>query len=214
MNASIYFKELNNTEETGTVKTSPAKKITIARHIPENSTAIEQFDAVVYVYTSEKYNQPAAIAYIGKQSKPFFWSRFLNDEQRSQRIAEFFDSMKRTCEYKQERKAVRTSAHSIKVGDILYASWGYDQTNIDFFQVTAVTAKTVTFGKIAQNIVTGSGGFMCEDVTARKDSFLDDKRYTRKADGENRVSFGEFKGDYKLHLSLYNGRPLYQSHYA
>ena len=27
-------------------------------------------------------------------------------------------------------------AHTIKVGDIFYSSWGYDQTNIDFYKVT------------------------------------------------------------------------------
>lgn len=31
------------------------------------------------------------------------------------------------------------------VGKVLYSSWGYDQTNIDFFLVTKATAKTITF---------------------------------------------------------------------
>ena len=32
-----------------------------------------------------------------------------------------------------------TNQHGAKVGDVLVASWGYDQTNIDFFAVIAVT---------------------------------------------------------------------------
>jgi hypothetical protein len=30
-----------------------------------------------------------------------------------------------------------------QVGDVYYASWGYDQTNIDFYQVVARTPRTV-----------------------------------------------------------------------
>jgi len=30
----------------------------------------------------------------------------------------------------------------LKVGDVLEASWGYDQTNVDFFQVVALRGKT------------------------------------------------------------------------
>lgn len=30
----------------------------------------------------------------------------------------------------------------VKVGDIFYASWGYDQTNVDFFQVIKLVGKT------------------------------------------------------------------------
>jgi hypothetical protein len=32
-----------------------------------------------------------------------------------------------------------TTAHDIHVGDLFYASWGYDQTNIDFYEVVRVT---------------------------------------------------------------------------
>lgn len=34
-------------------------------------------------------------------------------------------------------------SHGIKVGDIFTMSWGYDQTNVDFFQVTKVSNKCV-----------------------------------------------------------------------
>jgi len=35
--------------------------------------------------------------------------------------------------------------HSLEVGTCLYASWGYDQTNIDYFQITKVSRKSVWF---------------------------------------------------------------------
>jgi hypothetical protein len=37
-----------------------------------------------------------------------------------------------------------------KVGDILYASWGYDQTNIDYYQVVDVSGSSATIRKISK----------------------------------------------------------------
>jgi hypothetical protein len=37
---------------------------------------------------------------------------------------------------------------SILLNDIYYSSWGYDQTNISYYQVVKVTAKSATLRKI------------------------------------------------------------------
>jgi hypothetical protein len=61
----------------------------------------------------------------------------------------------------EERKAARRLARSearknivnpFKVGDILYNSWGYEQTNIDWYQVVAVKGKTVTLRPIVGEV--------------------------------------------------------------
>lgn len=40
--------------------------------------------------------------------------------------------------------------HSLKVGDILRCSWGYDQTNIDYYEVVSLNGETmVTIREIA-----------------------------------------------------------------
>ena len=59
----------------------------------------------------------------------------------------------------------------VKVGDLFYSSWGYDQTNIDYVKVIEVskTGKTVKAIGINQKVVKGSEGFMSESVEA--DSF-------------------------------------------
>ena len=46
---------------------------------------------------------------------------------------------------KDEKMETTTHAinHTFSVGDYAWASWGYDQTNIDFFVVTRRTEKTV-----------------------------------------------------------------------
>lgn len=42
-----------------------------------------------------------------------------------------------------ERRSERSKGHDLKLGDILYASWGYDQTNIDYYKVVKTTKCTV-----------------------------------------------------------------------
>jgi hypothetical protein len=39
--------------------------------------------------------------------------------------------------------------HDVKVGDIFQCSWGYDQTNIDYYEVTRVMASMVEVREIA-----------------------------------------------------------------
>lgn len=56
---------------------------------------------------------------------------------------------------------------TIKLNDILYTSWGYDQTNIEMFRVLKITGKSYfIIQEISQAKIEGSGGFMCCDVTA------------------------------------------------
>ena len=55
------------------------------------------------------------------------------------------------------RKA-RAAAESVQVGDVFVCSWGYDQTNVDFYEVIAKSGATVTIRKIGKNIVHGERG--------------------------------------------------------
>ena len=37
---------------------------------------------------------------------------------------------------------MKANKFGIKVGDLFYSSWGYDQTNVDFFQVVALSGES------------------------------------------------------------------------
>ena len=39
---------------------------------------------------------------------------------------------------------------SLRVGDILYSSWGWEQTNIDFYQVIAIRGSAVDLRQLAR----------------------------------------------------------------
>jgi hypothetical protein len=57
-----------------------------------------------------------------------------------------------------------------KVGDIFYASWGYDQTNIDFYQIVGLTKKSAKVRKVAQRVASRVRG--SDMVMPQKGNFL------------------------------------------
>lgn len=86
---------------------------------------------------------------------------------------------KRAAERKAGRAAVFAKGNPFKVGDVVRYSWGYDQTNVEYFQIVAATERTVDLRRIACESVPGSEGFMSDQVRPVKDSFLDDSHGLR-----------------------------------
>ena len=53
----------------------------------------------------------------------------------------------------------------VKVGDVFHMSWGYDQTNNDFFQVIAVTKKKAYVVEVCPDYESSATGPMAENRT-------------------------------------------------
>jgi hypothetical protein len=82
------------------------------------------------------------MGFYGKAEKPSFHHSFRSVERRTQFVSEWFASIEQTDARKAERKANRKAfRHTLKVGDVLRSSWGYDQTNIDYYEVTALVGE-------------------------------------------------------------------------
>ena len=184
------------------------------RYIPQDAQEVTRLDlpGVVYTYTHAATGQLCAVAYAGKSNKPTWHYRFMNAAQREHRIDAFFDGIAQRQDFMTARKSERSAfTHTLKPGDILYASWGYDQTNIDFYQVTATTKKTVTFRELKQiahrDGMYSDGGLTVPD----RDNFRDSKEHTRTVKPGNCVNFAEYDGGYMRHLSPWDGRPEHWS---
>ena len=107
-------------------------------YIPANSTEIVDGDAVAYLYKFD--DKVAAMGFYGKTKKPIWHYRFRNKEDADDHIEKFFKNRQEHLVRKEVAKQERLSASqemadNAKVGDIYYASWGYNQTNIDFYQI-------------------------------------------------------------------------------
>lgn len=184
---------------------------TQTRYTPPDSKPVtsEGVDAVVYVYENN-VGKLVALGYAGRSNKHRFHYSFKSIEQRDLFIADFFRKVKERDEHRAQVKAERSATrkafrHGYEVGDVLYSSWGYDQTNVDFYQVIATTAKTVTFREIRAEYE--GTGYQSGRVKPRVDQFIESALpHTRvvspgsKADDKGTVKFATHKGGYQRHL--------------
>jgi len=124
-----------------------------------------------------------------------------------------------------ETQTQNTNDQTVNVNDIFYASWGYDQTNIDFIKVVSVnkSGKSVKAVSIGQKVINQTG-FMSETVAPDPDFIISkefvtlriQKSYTDESEIILRGSYHYSNDGLSKHLgSLYRYKsPMYQSHYA
>lgn len=57
-----------------------------------------------------------------------------------------------------------TATATVKVGSIFYTSWGYDQTNVDYYEVVALSAsgKTATLKQLASGLAEDGSGVVAK----------------------------------------------------
>lgn len=130
-------------------------------HTDNGVTKVEDSETNAVAYTYEMNGKPYALCFGGRRQKPDFHYWYRSTETRDKAVAGHFETAKRAKEYKNERKAVRAaSTRKLEVGDILSSSWGYDQTNVDFYQVVGLVGnKSVSIRKIAAADATDQDGF-------------------------------------------------------
>jgi hypothetical protein len=97
-------------------------------------TVAKDFSAVVY-FGLDANGRPYAVGFRGRSQKPSLNYWYATIEKRNADIKKFM-------EQSSERKKNRAPAvRELKVGDVLSCSWGYDQTNIDYYLVQELRGK-------------------------------------------------------------------------
>lgn len=144
----------------------------------------------IYRYTNRK-NEPVAEVFGGKRAKPDWHFRFPNEERREEKIKEWIENQKARAVRAKEGRAEHNSGHTLKVGDALHASWGYDQTNADFYQIVGVPSKCFVMArKIGYKTVRTETA--ATYVVPVKDSFKDDEAKRYKAGPDNHISINSY----------------------
>lgn len=188
------------------------------RYFPDSYALIfsdDETDLVVYGTTTED-GKVYGICFAGNKGNHEWHGRFTNEAARADYISE---TLKRRQEWKQrrteERKQRKTYHHDLKVGDILYTSWGYDQTNVDYYQVVRTTPCTVDIRPIASDVT--DTGFMQGSSLPIKDHFTGDvirgKRVSPCGNGAGGVEPSIYMTSYS-HAWRWDGRPRFCSWYA
>jgi hypothetical protein len=102
----------------------------------------------------------------------------------------------------------------VAVGDIFEMSWGYDQTNVNYFEVTRLSKSGVFVREIGAKSVPGTQGFMCETVKPAPGNFLDRSQWCVKRtwNAAGNIPTGETKGNPEVFRKVYqstSGEPSF-----
>lgn len=152
--------------------------------------------------------------WFGRSKRPFhenrfFFSRYGNqgeinrDREYEIAFSNTVDISKQRDERnKKNRDERKNYKHNIEVGDIFLTSWGYDQTNVDFYEVIGVLDKSVVVVEVGQKMIRSDRG---------SEYVVPDKRAkgTKKFRCVVRPG-GGFKVD-GHYASKWDGKPEYQT---
>lgn len=172
-------------------------------YIPKNATKMDSYgtDAAVYVYPIAS-GRVGVVAFQGRAQKPAFNYSYNTADQAASRIKYFVENRKAYADRMAARRAEAKKPHEFTDGDIFVCSWGYDQTNIDFYQVVKTTKRTVTVRKIGKKVVRSETG--SDFVVAVPNDFYGDP--VRRT-----VKNGYIKAYDFASASKWNGEPVYQT---
>ena len=162
-------------------------------------------ESTITVLVNDNDEEPKAIAFNGKASKPIWHYRFRSMEELDNYVNKSIENAKGREQSKADRKAQRrlTSEHDIKVGDIFYTSWGYDQTNTEFYEVVNVRGSRIDLKEIGYTVDYEKASYGREDITPVPHKFVNDEVYTVSARADGTVT--DLDGKDFLNLYKYTG---------
>lgn len=186
--------------------------MTLGRYIPEGSNKIanKSGSAVAYIYTT-KAGKLAAVGYIGKSSKPALAFSYKSNERRMASVTQMLLGAEQSHIAKLQRAAEKREAlakpHTLQVGDVMSCTWGYDQTNVEYFEVTRLVGKrSVEIRKIA--CMADSTGFMQGESVPAKGNYTE-AAMIKRVDERNAVRIYDFASAYKLEPKIVGGMQIY-----
>lgn len=136
------------------------RRLARTRWIPKDSLPIEQEGlGVVYVYPIDGREGKVygAIAYAFKRTKADWHHIYKTDAKLDVAIEEWFNRLRGHLQHVKTMRAEYNKPHNFKVGDIVTNSWGYDQTNVDWYRVTRTTEHYVWLKPVAATLQTDEG---------------------------------------------------------
>jgi hypothetical protein len=184
------------------------------RHLPPLVFLDGQVTAWAVPYVRERI---AVLIFLSKQAKPIIFCTVRSLEEAAKMIQHQVASssawLAHRAKDKAERAAKLAEPHGLKVGQVLVSSWGYDQTNVDFYEIAELVGKRSA--KIAK-----IRGMVCEGAP---ENDYGDRGKTMPSDSPDRrigepflVRIGP-SGSVKVdhhYARPWDGAPLYWSSYA
>ena len=151
--------------------------------------------------------QLCARGFRGRAVRPSFRHYFHSAAFRDQFVADWTKAEAEAIEAKQKRTAETKKPHGYQVGDVLYASWGWEQTNIDFYEIVAVRGAVVDIVEIHQDRVQTFS--MQGTCTPRKGEHKGGVIKGKRPNGLGQIRLNSYS-----YARPWDGRPLSWSSYA
>ncbi len=102
-------------------------------------------------YSVNRAGDPLAHGFRGRAKKPAFAHRFADDEARERFVQKWAAARELEREHKTRPE------RELAPGDVLVSSWGYDQTNINYYLVTALIGRTQIELVAIDRLIKGDG---------------------------------------------------------
>lgn len=162
---------------------------------------------------TDHQGRPCALTWYGRQGQPKDNFYFTSLQRRTEYVERITNAAAARVKAKEDRKAKRrASVPKFEVGDIYASSWGFEQTNVNYYQVVEKpSAHYAILKEIGQETVPGSSGNMSCKVMPVKDSFLHEESHRKKVslcDDLQYIKLCSVKYAYP-----WDGKPDYKSWY-
>ena len=162
-------------------------------------------------YLHEMAGKFYAVGFIGSAGRPAFHYSFRSLAARDGFLARQMESLQASAKYKAERKAKSQAlACKLEVGHILVTSWGYDQTNREFFKVIDKKGKQTLIVQEVEQISANTG-----NEPAMTGKSLPGEAFAKNSKPYTiRVTHGDHVKIEGHYASVWNGRPVDWTAYA
>ena len=171
-------------------------------HFPERDYRAGLDGITAVVATDGAY--PCAFGFRGRSTKPAFRYRFKDAAERDSYAATWLDTENASIA---QRMAEKQKAHTLAVGDVLYSSWGWEQTNIDFYEVVAVRGAVVDIVPLHQD--KHYTGDMTGTCTPCRGCYAGDVMKGKRPSGKNSIRLNSYSW-----ASPWDGQPKGWTSYA
>lgn len=204
---------------SGEVKPAPVQTLIPGRWIPggvENAERIA-FDAALgaevwLIASTARPGALAVIAYSGKRGRHDAHYTMRSREEALQWAGKYLGKLQASAQHKAtrhaEKAAKRAAGHQLKAGDVLCCSWGYDQTNIDYYEVTRlIGARMVEIRAIGAESV--ESGNMTGECVPRPGHYIGEPMRKAVCDDGQSVRIASYAWAHKIEAREVAGVKLY-----
>lgn len=172
-------------------------------------------DVMVYIcdvtgaeaYFYQQRGKFAVAAFNSRSKKPIFHFLYHTEADCIEVITTFFlDERNKKADRHLRRLERSNYVNQLVVGDILYTSWGYDQTNVDYYQITRVLNKKIGVRPIRGEYFQVT--YMSGDSVPVPNQFIDEEFIVRTCSSTNAMIEGHHASLVKY--QLVDGVKVYQ----